>query len=79
MFFGARWKMKRSYHETLPSDGQSMHPDNPYFNNAPKFLELSKEFPYLEEYVGKNNDGSVYYRWKEKNATKSSLLLSFDA
>ena len=71
--------MKRSYHETLPSDGQSMHPDNPYFNNAPKFLELSKEFPYLEEYVGKNNDGSVYYRWKEKNATKSSLFLSFDA
>ena len=47
-----------------------MHPDNPYFNNAPNFLELSKEFPYLKDYVGQNKDGSVYYRWKEKNATK---------
>ena len=64
------WRMKRLHHEIAPSDRASMHPDNPYFNNAPNFLELSKEFPYLKDYVGQNNDGSVYYRWKEKNATK---------
>lgn len=70
--------MKRLYHETVPRNGQSMHPDNPYFNNAPNFLDLSKEFPYLREYVGQNKDGSVYYRWKEKNATKQSFLVLFD-
>ena len=66
--------MKRYYRDTLPSCNHLMQPDNPYFNNPPDFLALSKEFPSLLPFVGVNKDKTVFFKWSEPNSVRSRFL-----
>ena len=63
--------MKRYYNDTLPSYNYLMQPENPYFNNTPDFLALSKDFPSLLPFIGRNSDNSVFYKWSAPNSVKS--------
>ena len=62
--------MKRKYYETIPNYNDRIHKENPYFNKPPDFLELSRKYPVLNNYIYKKQDGSVGYKFFEKSATK---------
>ena len=62
--------MKRRYYETIPNYNDRIHKDNPYFNKPPDFSKLSRKYPALNEYIYKKQDGSIGYKFFEKNATK---------
>ena len=67
---------KQPHRSELLTYNHLIHPDNPYFNKPPDFGFLAKKFPYLEEFVGENDDKTVYFKWGKKNAIKwvASLL-----
>ena len=67
---------KQPHRSELLTYNHLNHPDNPYFNKPPDFGFLAKKFPYLEEFVGENDDKTVYFKWGKKNAIKwvASLL-----
>ena len=70
LFVGGLTPIKRLYPEALPSYNAYMHEENPYKDNPPDFASIAQSYPEIRPFIGKNSDGTVYYKWSEPNATK---------